>query len=118
MDESEFTWLRSFRALPCKTQCFHRERQSCIGGLFFRSFFLSVLLNKRARSTTIIGGKRCNAGQFATSQLYPAAVRKQQMGGVALPYELENTFNVTLNRACIVSMYTDEYSLQAGLRTV
>ena len=36
------------------------------------------------------------------------------MGGVALPYELENTFNVTLNRACIVSLYTDEYQFTGG----
>lgn len=52
--------------------------------------------------------------QFAISQLYPAAVRELQVGGAALPYELETSVNVTLNRACIVSLYTDEYQFTGG----
>lgn len=52
--------------------------------------------------------------QYAVSQLYPAAVRELQAGGVALPYELETAVNVTYNRACIVSLYTDEYQFTGG----
>lgn len=52
--------------------------------------------------------------QFAISRLYPEAVRELQLGGAALPYELETSVNVTWNRACIVSLYTDEYQFTGG----
>ncbi|MCI6402097.1 MAG: DUF3298 and DUF4163 domain-containing protein [Candidatus Fimivicinus sp.] len=52
--------------------------------------------------------------QYAVTQLYPAAKKEQQAGGAALPYELETAVNVTYNRACILSLYTDEYEFTGG----
>ena len=82
--------------------------------IVFPQFFSQRFAQQARQINNHYRGEALQRRQFATSQLYPAAVRKQQMGGVALPYELENTFNVTLNRACIVSLYTDEYQFTGG----
>lgn len=59
-------------------------------------------------------GEALRRRRFAVTQLYPAALKDQQAGSAALPYELVTAVDVTWNRACIVSLYTDEYQFTGG----
>lgn len=63
MDESEFTCCGHSELYHAKHNVFTEKGSPALADCF-PQFFLSVLLNKRARSTTIIGGKRCNAGSL------------------------------------------------------
>lgn len=82
--------------------------------IVFPQFFSQRYSQQASRLNSHYAREAMRRRQYAVSRLYPAAVKELQAGGAALPYELERSVNVTYNRACIVSLYTDEYQFTGG----
>lgn len=82
--------------------------------IVFPQFFSQRYAQQARRLNIHYAGEAARRRRYAEARMYPDAVKALQAGSAALPFELVTAVDVAYNRACIVSLYTDEYQFTGG----